>query len=130
MHRLAVVPQDQLREPLRVAGRLCPFGPSLTVAMQADAGNSETSAALPEFICSISRLTAAQVGKQGPGRRQVLKDVRDRLSESNLWRREVLAPLRLHAHIGDRLARPIDVLGVEIGQVRSPWDAPRCQTSW
>ena len=63
MHRLEIVPQRLLREPLRVAAFQSPLRPRIPIRVQRHARNLQPDAALLELRCPVASAHGAKVGK-------------------------------------------------------------------
>ncbi len=79
--------------------------------------DAEAAATPAEFIGAVAEESAAEIRKQRSSFGQCVENVSNTQAELDLGRGQVLAPFRLHADVGDGVAGPIHVLGVEVGQL-------------
>jgi hypothetical protein len=64
MNRFAVMAKSLLREPFWITGALRPFRPSVSVAVQGDAFDAKSFAALFELCCPVGSSDAPQIRKE------------------------------------------------------------------
>jgi hypothetical protein len=111
-HRPAVVPKIHLGIPFGIARRLCPFRPSVAVAVQRDAFDAKSGAALFELRGAVARTDGSQIRKQRAASRQVAQDFLHVFIHAHDGNRAGLP-----ARIADDVVFPINVLGVQAGQI-------------
>lgn len=116
MDGLAVVPQRQLRESLRVAAGFGPFRPGVPVGMQADPVDSQAGAPLAKLSRAIGASHGDQVREERTRLGKPGEDLLHLGSEPDL-RGLLPAPPRLHPEETDHPGAPVDVLRVEMGEV-------------
>ena len=73
---LLLWPKIHLGIPFGIARRLCPFRPSVAVAVQRDAFDAKSIAALFKLRRPVARADGSQIRKQWPVSRQVAQDFR------------------------------------------------------
>src|ERR1700690_606340 len=73
-HSPAIVPKIHLGKSFGVARRLCPFRPSIAVAVQRYAFDAKSSAALFELRGAVARTNGSKIRKQRAASRQVAQD--------------------------------------------------------
>ena len=117
MHGFAVVAQSQLRESFRIADNLRPFRPRVAIGVQGHSVNPETVAALLELRGAVARAHVCKRRKQRPILGSVARIASTSLAKSNL-RRLQAPPASLHPEEADDPVRPVDVLGLQVSQVR------------
>lgn len=66
VHGLAVMAEGELGEAFGVAGGLGPLSPRVAVAVEADAGDAQTPAALAELVGAVAGEPTAEVREEGP----------------------------------------------------------------
>jgi hypothetical protein len=111
-HGPAVVAEIHLGIPFWIARRLCPFCPSVAVAVQRDALDAKSITALFELRGAVARTNAPQIRKQRAGSRQVAQDFLHVFIHAHDGNRAGLP-----ARIADDVVFPINVLGVQAGQI-------------
>ncbi len=111
-HGLAVVAQVHLRISFGIARCFCPFRPCVAVAMQRDAFDAQTNAALMKFRRPVARADGAQIRKQGTAPRQVAQDFRHVFIKAHDGNRA-----GLHALVADDMVVPINILRLQKRQI-------------
>jgi hypothetical protein len=120
MHRLGIVPQCLLREPLRVAALQSPFRPRIPIRVQRHTRNLQSITALTKLRCPVASPHGAKVWKQRSRRRTPFQDGLDFRAEANQRRLDANPAARLQfcPRIANRAAVPIHILRQQAGRVR------------
>ncbi len=112
-HGLAVMPKIHLGKPFRIARRLGPFRPRITVAVQCHTFDAKSGATLFELRGAVARTDGSQIWKQRAAPRQIAQDFRHVFIKAHDGNRA-----GLHALIADDVAVPIDILSFKEREVR------------
>src|SRR5438552_2307364 len=112
MHRLAIVPERLLSEPLRVATLLRALRPGVAVGVERNAFDAQPHAALVEFGGAIAGANRRQVGKQSAGHRETAQNRLNALAKVNHGEAAGFPP-----GVSDCLIRPVNVVRLETGNV-------------
>ena len=95
MHRLGIVPQRLLREPLRVAALQSPFRPGITIRVERHTRYTQTTAALLKFRRPVACSHGAKVWKKRSNCRTPFQNDLDFRAEANQRRLDANTPSRL-----------------------------------
>jgi hypothetical protein len=110
-------------EALRVVSGFGPLRPGISAGMQRDLLDLKTATPLLELRRPVGGANRPQMRKQRAGLGQAFLNLRERVAEVDLGRL-----LRLLAAVADQPVAPIDVFGVEVGDISG--EPPRCHRSW
>ena len=117
MNGFAVVAQGKLGEPFRIPDDFRPLGPRVTIRVKGYTVNAKSEAALLELRGAVAGAHGCKVGEQMADSGKCNQDRFHSFSKPNLGRL-LIPPARLHPEKADHPVGPIDILGLEVGEIR------------